>query len=336
MKTSNISWSVKQYHRMYEKGTISFDYPIQRKGEQWDSWKKSLLIHSLMDRYPVPSFYSIKDEDIYFILDGKQRLTTIFNYINNKFKLHKDTPMASIDGETFDVSGKTFDELDEEVQDQIFSYMLTNYKLDEATDEEIEELFFRLNNGSPLSKQQKSKAIMGTEWATKLNALVDHPFIKEKSAFTAAQLRNANDETAILQTMMLMDDNHELKSISSNEVFEYTKTLKRDKENKLKIVNRLEKTFDYLNQTFEKKEKFLTKKVNFPMLVLTAEHAMERGIHPEEFFDWTREFLLAIKGKSETTISNYKEFGGQGSVKKEKTVGRIEEMRRHFEDYFKE
>ena len=333
MKKSSISWSVKQFNKMFNKETISFDYPIQRAGEQWDLWQKSDLIHSLADDYPVPPIYSIKEEDVYFILDGKQRLTTIFDFVNNVYALHEDTEPVTIDGKEYVLAEHIFEELHEEVQDKIHDYMILNYKLDEYTDEEIERLFFKLNNGTPLSKQQKAKSKMGTEWAKRIKIVMEHEFMKNKASFSMAQLKKADDETAFLQTMMLMDDNHELKSISSNHVFEYTQTFKEDEENKIQIVDKLVKVMDYLNEAYEEQEKVLSKKVNFPMLLLTAKTAMDKGITVLEFKHWTDEFKNALKGKSEIE-TDYKEFGGAGSVKKEKALGRVREMQKHFDSYF--
>lgn len=340
VKKASISWPVKQFKRMYENGKLSFDYPIQRQGGQWDHLQKSLLIHSLADDFPVPPFYSTvekivlneKEVDVYFILDGKQRLTNVFDYINLQYPLHIETPDAEIEDETFQLSGKYYNELDEVVQDQIISYSLLNYKMDDVTDEEIEDLFYRLNNGTPLTKQQKAKAKMGTEWAKEIQGLVEHPLMN-KAAFTALQLQKADHETTILQTMMLLDENHELKSISSNDVFEYTKTFKEDAENKKALVTELELVMDYLNDGIEVREGTLLKKIHFPMLLITAQKALQTSVNVYQFYEWMEDFKMALKGKSELETP-YKEFGGQGSVKKDKTLGRVREMKTHFDKYF--
>jgi hypothetical protein len=341
MKKASISWSVKQFKRMFENGKLSFDYPIQRQGGQWDHLQKSLLIHSLADDYPVPPFYSTvvnemieedKTMDIYYILDGKQRLTNTFDYINLLYPLHQDTPNIEIEEEQFEISGKYFNELDEVVQDQILSFMLLNYKMDDVTDEEIEDLFFRLNNGTPLTKQQKAKAKMGTEWAKQIKELIEHPLMK-KASFTQLQVQKAEHETAILQTMMLLDEKYTLKSLSSNDVFDYTTTFKEDADNKLAIATTLICVMDYLNDAIETKETILLKKINFPMLLIVANKALLDSVNIFQFYDWMEEFKLSLKEKGDLT-TNYKEFSGAGSVKKEKALGRIKEMDAHFNKYF--
>lgn len=344
MKKSSINWTVKQFAGMVDKGTISFNYPIQRAGGQWDDMQKSLLIHSLAGDYPVPPLYSIvekqvqevkgkeKEVSVYMILDGKQRLTNITSFIKNEYALHEGTPSVSIDDEDYVLAGKTFDELEEEVQDKVRDFNLLNYKIDEATDEEIEDMFFRLNNGTPLSKQQKAKAKMGNAWAGKIKELTSHNMMKEKASFTELQLRKADDETALLQTMMLIDDSYEWKSISSNDVFDYAQSFKND-ESKDEIIEKIKATMDYLDKAFDGKESVLLKKVHFPMTLITAMKAMEMDIHHLRFSDWKEEFKKALKHKSDIR-TNYKNYGGAGSVKKDKTNGRINAMQEHLIAYF--
>lgn len=347
MKKASINWSVKQFVSMVDKGTISFEYPIQREGSQWDLLQKSLLIHSLAGDYPVPALYSIteplpaeegkKQKDLYYILDGKQRLTNIKSYVNGEYFLHVDTPNVMIDDEEYVLSEKAFSELDELVQDAIKSFSLQIYKMTEISDEEIEDLFFRLNNGTPLSKQQKAKAKMGTEWATKIQGLVKHELIQDKASFTQLQIRKADHETAILQTMMIMDTDYDWANISSNEVASYAHTFKGNTA-KDEIVKKVMDAMDYVNTAFEDKETVLLKKVNFPMTILTAIKAMEEDIHPIRFSDWREEFKKALKPKKTDTdiiSTDYARYRGAGSVKKDRTEGRIREMQKHLDEYFK-
>lgn len=334
MQKQSISWSVKQLKRMFENGTISFEHPIQRKSGQWKILQKSELIHTLADDYPMPPIYAVKEGNIYFILDGKQRLSTLFDYINGEFAINDSVDSVIVEDISFDVSNHYFEDLPEEVQDQILSYMILVYKMDVTSDDEIEYLFLKLNQGTPLSKQQKAKAVLGVEWANTLNSIFEHDFMKEKAHFTEHQLRIAGDETTIIQTMMLLDTNHEFKNSSSTAVYNYTETFKNDKENKMALVDKLEKIMDYLNEAFKEKDKQLLKKVHLPMVLLTANHAIYKHDPPAIFAEWAIEFKLAIRqqGLFETKYSN---FTGQGSTKQHMVLGRVNEMIDHYNVYTK-
>lgn len=332
MKVSSVSWTIKQFKTMVEKGTISFDYPIQRSGDQWDQMQKSLLIHSICDGYPIPPLYALIVDKVYYILDGKQRLTNIIDYINNIYETHEDTPSCHIFDEGFSIDERLFSEQREEVQDEILSFSLTVRKIDEANDEEIEEMFYRLNNGTPLTKQHKAKAKMGKEWASKMTEITKHPTM-ELAAFTGNQKKRSDDETAVLQTMMYLDGDCENKGFSNNDAFLYTQTFKEDGEGAGKGYDKVIEGLDYIGEAISTKETLLLRKVHFPMTVLTALHAKNNDVSPEQFAEWKEVFKAALKDEDDTT-TDYKDFGGAGSVKRDKFEGRVNSMITHFNKYF--
>jgi hypothetical protein len=143
IKKANINWSAKQLVKMTEKGTINFENSVQR-GLVWDDERKSLLIHSMIEGYPIPAFYASKNENGYDMLDGKQRSNAIGEYINNKYKLSGVPEIIAESGEQIDINGCEFTELPEEFQDTIKDYSLTIYYFDGITEDEISEMFFRL------------------------------------------------------------------------------------------------------------------------------------------------------------------------------------------------
>jgi hypothetical protein len=151
LKKSAISWSVKQIHKMNNNGKLNFDLSIQRNSNVWDNERKSLLIHSYIEGYPIPPFYATELDGIYSFLDGKQRMTSTFQFLNDEYTL-TNVPNVTVNDQEYVIDGKKYSELPEDVQDDINSTMLTVYKFDSITDEEIDELFFRLNNGVPLTK----------------------------------------------------------------------------------------------------------------------------------------------------------------------------------------
>ena len=140
MKRQAIPMKVKNLHKMYQRNNLTFENEIQRVFEQWKDYQKSLLIHSILDDYIIPPIYLIKEDkgskdsrgraiSDYDVLDGKQRLTTVFDYIDGKFALSDITPTIEIDDVEYDLAGKRFDELDEDLQENITNYGFTIYNL---------------------------------------------------------------------------------------------------------------------------------------------------------------------------------------------------------------
>ncbi len=127
MELKRTTQKVDQLVNMKKRDKLSFDLTIQRKDDIWDRHRKSLLIHSVLDDFPIPSVFANKEENIYHVLDGKQRLTTLLDYVGGKFSLSKGT--SSIEGE--DITEKKFAELPEALQKKLHN---TLFPLSTLTD----------------------------------------------------------------------------------------------------------------------------------------------------------------------------------------------------------
>lgn len=339
MIKTTLNWTIKNLKAMHDsKETLNFDHPIQRQSAQWTNLQQSLLVHSILANYPVPAVYVEKtDSDEtddkgkaiykYSVLDGKQRMTTVFSFINGEYALNEETPAAEIEGETYELAGKTFEELDEDVRQELLRFKFSIFAFEDATDDEIEEIFFRLNNSTPLSKPQKARPLMGTENARFINSILTGSFFTEKCNFSKLQLRKSDDMCTLLQSMMLLDhkyNDYEYASISADEVMRYSAAIKGNYSEEQKDL--LLEIIDYLDEAFDEKEKLL-KKINVPMAVLMADIAMKEEIEPDEFHDWFLYFFVSNK--------EYSQYCSSGSIKKEKVLGRLTTMEAHFTKHFK-
>ena len=342
MKKSTIPYTVMQLKKMYEKsGILDFDCPIQRRYGMWDDYKKSLLPHSMLIGFVIPPLYFTKENkgtrdkknrpvSNYSCIDGQHRLRSLFDFINDEYALHPETPEVEIDGETYEIAGLKFSELPEEIQQMINGYVFPIYNLEECTDEEIEEMFFRLNNGSGLSKTQIANVKLGMNLAKFVKEILAGKFFEDVCHFTPAQYRRAADEKTLLQAMMLLDvkdGDYELTSISEGQVTKYAEDLHdsytdEKRERLLKIVK-------YLEDGFDQKEKFM-KVVNIPIFMYIADEAINNDIKAEDFYKWFE--IFADKYNPDCA---YAQYCSTGSIKKEKVEGRISVMNKDFRDYFK-
>ena len=339
MIKTTLNWTIKNLKSMHDsKETLNFDHPIQRQSAQWTNLQQSLLVHSILANYPVPAVYVEKTDSAetddkgkaiykYSVLDGKQRMTTVFSFINGEYALNEETPAAEIEGETYALAGKTFEELDEDVRQELLRFKFSIFAFEDATDDEIEEIFFRLNNSTPLSKPQKARPLMGTENARFINQILTGSFFTEKCNFSKLQLRKSDDMCTLLQSMMLLDHKHggyEYASISADEVMKYSAAIKINYSEEQKDL--LLEIIDYLDEAFDEKEKLL-KKINVPMVVIMADIAIKEEIEPNEFHDWFLYFFVSNK--------EYSQYCSSGSIKKEKVLGRLTTMEAHFTKHFK-
>ena len=284
MQKSTIPVGVRTLKKWYDSGSLSFDNPIQRAGSQWSNLSKSLLIHSMVSNFPIPGLYLLKTKDdgtgetLYDCLDGKQRCEAVLQFINNDFSLHGSTPDVELNGETYEIANKSFEELDEDLQDEIGGYRFSIYAIEEATDEEVEEIFARLNNSMPLSPIQKARAIMGSELASWTKELCQCDFFEHSCSFSVAQLRREVPLECLLQTMLLLDarnEGYEYKSISAAEVTRYCRHIRDNFSDEKK--SEIEDILGYLSDAFGvEKYKFL-KKSQVPMVMVLAQCAISKS-----------------------------------------------------------
>ena len=94
------------------KGKLILQPDFQRH-YVWDSKKASSLMESAMMNIPIPVVYLAEDETgKRLVIDGQQRLTSFFNFIEGKFSL-------SALGVFSELKGKSFQELEEPLKDKI-------------------------------------------------------------------------------------------------------------------------------------------------------------------------------------------------------------------------
>lgn len=339
MIRTTLNWTVKNLKTMYdEKETLSFTHPIQRQSAQWDNEQQSLLIHSMLANFPVPAVYVHKTESNevdakgkhsynYSVLDGKQRMTTVFSFINGEYALSEDIPDVEIEDVTYEIAGKYFEDLDEDVQQEILRFRFNIQAFEDVTDEMIEDIFFRLNNSTPLTKPQKACPLMGVENSIFINDILAGRFFTDKCTFSKMQLKKSDDMCTLLQGMMLLDNkyrDYDFSSISADEVMTYSQYIKNNYPDECK--DRLKKIIGFLDNVFYMKDKNL-KKINIPILFLIADKALAESITGTNFRRWYNSFFDEHK-------EEYNQYCSSGSIKKEKTLGRIEVMTRCFEEYF--
>lgn len=320
MQKSTLPTGVRTLKKWYEKDNLKFSHPVQRSGFQWNLLQRSLLIHSMLAGYPIPPLYLLKrkegSETTYDALDGKQRMTSIFGFIEGGYALHGGTPEVNLDGVVYDLANLKFEDLSEECRDEILGYRFSIFCLEDATDEEVEEIFRRLNNSTPLSPIQKCRSVLGVELSAWAKEVCRRDFFQHAISLTVAQLRREADLEVLLQTMLLLDARHEgydYKAISSREVTKYCGHIRGNYNADKRAM--MEEIVDYLGESFPEKHKFL-KKSNVPMVMVLSKIALEHDVTPPEFKEFLDEFCDA-------QCPAYTMNMGTGNVKRAKTEGRL-------------
>lgn len=166
---------------------------FQRKARLWSQENKSRLIESLLLKIPLPVFYvAADDKDCWSVVDGIQRLTTIYDFVTNKFSLHGLEYLTQLDGLTFEKLPRTFQRRIEETS------LSMNLILDGTPEEVMINIFKRINTGGmPLTSQEIRNALNKGKMRDLLRNLAKSPELQ-----TAATIR-VNDSRMGAQELVL-------------------------------------------------------------------------------------------------------------------------------------
>ncbi|KAA3607141.1 MAG: DUF262 domain-containing protein [Planctomycetota bacterium] len=133
--------SLSELHRWHKSGRIIID-PEWQRNYVWDKIRAAKLIESFLLDIPVPVIYLAKTEEgKYEVIDGLQRLTSVFNYFDNHYQLSRLDILA-------DLNGKRFKELPDKFQNKLEDCVLRSFELSSSASPDIHFIVFeRLNTG---------------------------------------------------------------------------------------------------------------------------------------------------------------------------------------------
>jgi hypothetical protein len=189
--------NIGQVKRHFELGNLFLLPEEYQRENAWDMRQKTLLVDTVFRGMDIPKLYfwkinhstlatgypdgemknyykeilekKRKDNDevdpyVFEIVDGQQRVRSLLEYMgvmppNNQvyrgtwhesFKSLADTPMAK---------GRQYSQLNADQQSKYDESLLTIMIIEQATIDEIRDMFLRLQNGTPLNTQQKRDAM---------------------------------------------------------------------------------------------------------------------------------------------------------------------------------
>lgn len=214
--------SVFQLKRRWEKKPSMLNLtPDFQRELVWSSRKKCELIESILMGIPLPAFY-VREQDngVYVVVDGKQRLTTLFDYIDGKFKLEG---LKILKG----MNTKAFKDLTSLQQNKIEDYSLQlNVIKAPTSDRVIFDLFDRVNRGGVTLNNQEMRNALYQGCATKLiNALAKSEAFKDATE-KAAKPKHMKDRYLVLRFIaFFLWNEHLSKDVETGELLEYKSNL---------------------------------------------------------------------------------------------------------------
>lgn len=230
-----------------QREEIYLEAEYQRISDIWPMTKRQLLIDSLLNGYDIPKFYfhefhpakKIGNSSFnYAIIDGKQRLSSIWSFINNEFPLADDFEyQADI---SLGLQGLTYREISEShpnIRDlfNAISLDITTIVTDDT--EIIEDMFSRLNEAVPLNAAEKRNAFGGPV-PKAIKRLAQHDFFKTNIPFKNARYRYLDLATKFLFLYQKFYIEGEMPDTSKKHLDGFVKYHKASNKKKMEKLNK--------------------------------------------------------------------------------------------------
>ena len=201
MKFSSTEHPISWFRDRYREGSLVIKPPYQRK-PVWADRQKSSLIESVLMQLPVPEVFiqqstTSDGETTYAVVDGQQRIRTFLQFVgaeldpqeleHNKFVLDKVGPNSPW-------RNMGFTDLADQERKAFFGYSLAVRYLVTDNDDEIRDMFRRLNQFlSPLNAQELRNAVYTGPFVTTVTRLADDSYWAQTGIISAASIRRMID-----------------------------------------------------------------------------------------------------------------------------------------------
>lgn len=234
-KYKNTSYSIDSISKQLMKKRIRDDHILQRHSGQWKGFAKSELVSDILRGKSLTQI--IISEEIkngikmQWLIDGKQRCTTLDDYLHDGFSISKNVKNYSItyqapkvddngneilneDGFTdmewksFDIRGKKFSQLPEELQDIFKDRQIpVLYNMD-CSKKDIADDIARFNRSRPMNKAQNGWLELEESFAEFVENIAKMQFFQPEfsgSAYTGNNITSGAIRRTIVESIMVSD-----------------------------------------------------------------------------------------------------------------------------------
>ena len=311
MRNNNIS-------RIYsEREFLESNPDYQRNSDIWDESKKQLFIDSILNDYDIPKlyFYSLiprsktkgheNSKFEYSIIDGKQRLETIWGFIDGRFNLSKE--FVYFADETVKAGSLSYDELGKKYPRLKNKFDSTNLPIIEVESDDfelIEDMFSRLNEAVPLNSAESRNAI-GGPMASVIRDVANHQFFKNKVKFNNVRYKHREVAARLLFIEHYLHEKEQIFDTKKNLLDNFVKIYKKDKNlSPIPIKNGVNANLLLLNEIFLDKDPLLRAQSVIPIYYLVIrdlKNTILSGIMTREKI---QQFVDAVIENKKTAVND--------------------------------
>lgn len=235
--------------------------PTYQRGYIWSADFKDKLLYSIIRSYPIGNVSLRVRTDrnnkgaMQEVVDGQQRLTTIFKFVEENYIIQSDVSRKIIEyiieylGDENDIKldrlkrrlqnkGKIalkYSQLPRSIQDNILAYNVSITNITNASDDEISEYFRYLQNQERLRAGEIINSVPETKLEQYLNAIKD----KEKLLLKLSFSNSRKQFDRVFYSILGLEDGQIGFGVMDKDVMSFVSGCKELNDDTIKNVNRL-------------------------------------------------------------------------------------------------
>ncbi len=334
-----------------EKDDIIVNPEYQRNGDIWSLEKRQLLIDSILNDYDIPKIYFHKLSPTertklgkqYAIIDGRQRLETIWKFIDGEFPLADD--FEYLKDAKVKAASQTYSDLAKNYPKLRINFDSTSLPIIAISTDDlelIEDMFSRLNEAVPLNAAEKRNAIGGT-MARIVTKISTHKFFKDNVNFSNKRYQHKEGAVKFLYlTYRITLPPPKNKIIDTKKFYldNFVTEFKQGKESQAeKLSKDVTSILDVMSKIFTKKDTLLKAQGTLPIyFLLIREYKLQNKISKFSrnlLIDFRKKLELNRKiaekdiAKAEFDLLQFERMSQQGTNDANSIINRVDILRSH-------
>jgi hypothetical protein len=255
------------------KGRYVIDRTYQRENGTWKKDDEQYFIDTILRGFAIPPIFLHEKGDKEYIVDGQQRLNTIWKFRSDRlplsYRYSKDIINDSMNKHKNNGSGAYYcSKLHKSWQNRFDSYQVPVIYLRDYNDEEIRDLFKRLQHGKPLIPGEILNAYIGDIVPT-MRKLAKHKFFTDIIA-----LKNNRYKHYYIAAQLMYLESKGINNIGPKYIydfFEKNENLNQDS----KIYVKVNRVLNILSAIFRRKTPEIRKPAWIITLYLFTAHMLD-------------------------------------------------------------
>lgn len=231
-RTKSTSYSIESLSKQLRQHRLRDNHPLQRTSGQWSLLTKSELISDILQGNSLLQI--VISEEIkagiimHWLIDGKQRSTNLKDYLEDGFAISKNVQRYMIEyqsdktdedgnvilnedgfpipeSKVFDIRGKKFSQLPEELQDKFKDYQVPVMLNLNCTKKDIAYDIARFNRCKPMNVSQSGWLGLEESYAEYVDKILKMDFFKvdcDKSDYSSTNVKNGSLRRIIIEAIV--------------------------------------------------------------------------------------------------------------------------------------